>query len=157
MSPLYRLLLLTFPLAGQAEVSCLTAEQCQKGPEGGSPEHGSSICEELMQNKMCAKPESGGLCCSDASMAEAQEAARLADDGAPAADADAEEEVNVQDAAEEGAAEEAEAAAGGQGEECAGGGESPPEAECRQCSSRARRILNRLRRVFAKKSPPCCA
>ena len=69
MSPLYRLLLLTFPLAGQAEVSCLTAEQCQKGPEGGSPEHGSSICEELMQNKMCAKPESGGLCCSDASMA----------------------------------------------------------------------------------------
>ena len=122
MSPLYRLLLLTFPLAGQAEVSCLTAEQCQKGPEGGSPEHGSSICEELMRNKMCAKPESGGLCCSDASMAEAQEAARLADDGALAADADAEEDVVVQDAAEEGAAEEAEAAAGGQGEECAGGG-----------------------------------
>ena len=112
MSPLFRLLLLSFPLV-QAEVSCLTAEQCQKGPEG---------CEELMQNKMCAKPESGGLCCSDASMAEAQEAARLADDGAPAADADAEEDVVVQDAAEEGAAEEAEAAAGGQGEECAGGG-----------------------------------
>ena len=120
MSPLFRLLLLSFPLV-QAEVSCLTAEQCQKGPEG-SPEHDSSICEELMQNKMCAKPESGGLCCSDASMAEAQEAARLADEGAPAADADAEEDVVVQDAAEEGAAEEAEAAAGGQGEECAGGG-----------------------------------